>query len=64
MRPEGEPEEDAGKESFSSAKMGAHDCFLGTVEGCDNHLMTMRNLKLKGNTTKRVTQWVETSTDL
>lgn len=34
------------------------------LEGCDSHLVTMRNEKLKSNTTKRVTQWAETSADL
>lgn len=34
------------------------------LEGCASHLVTMRNEKLKSDTTKGMTQWAETSTDL
>lgn len=68
MTPEGKPEEDAGKESISSArKKKKGSIWTGSwkwLEGCASHLVTMRNEKLKSDTTKRVTQWAETSTDL
>lgn len=66
MTPEGKPEEDAGKESISSEKKNGSK-WTGSwkwLEGCASHLVTMRNEKLKSDTTKGVTRWAETSTDL
>lgn len=49
---------------FLSKKWEQRAGSLKLLEGCDSHLVTMGSLKLKSNTTKRVTQWAETSIDL